>query len=556
MRTAIYARYSSELQRDASIEDQVRLCKARIHAEKWVAVGIYTDHAMSGSIRMRPGYQKLLEDARAGTFDVVVAEALDRLSRDQEDIAALFKHLSFAGVTMVTLAEGEISELHVGLKGTMNALFLKDLAKKVRRGLEGRVRDGKSGGGLGYGYQAIRKLDERGELIRGDRRIDQFQAEIVRRIFREYVAGQSPRAIVRDLNAEGIRGPRSAFWTASTVHGNWQRGTGILNNELYIGRLVWNRQRFVIDPASGRRLGRPNPEKDWVIQEVPELRLVDDDLWAAAKARQRSHSDRVRHVKQGNHLNAAHRPRYLLSGLISCGSCGSAYSMIGNDRYGCSGHRNRGTCENRLAIRRDELEERALRGLKDKLLAPELMEEFIRAFHEELDSKSRVAVSTYDTSRRELAETSRKIESILGAIEAGIYTPTTRDRLVELERRKAELETIRPVPPSPRLHPKLSEVYREKVGRLVDALNEPNTRAEASQALRALIEVIRLTPTAENTGLSAELHGELAGIISLSRGIQPSRTGLDRPARLSLVAGARYQRYYPLFVARVPRTKP
>jgi site-specific DNA recombinase len=417
---------------------------------------------------------------------------------------------------MVTLAEGEISELHVGLKGTMNALFVKDLAKKVRRGLEGRVRDGKSGGGLGYGYQTIRKLDERGELIRGDRRIDQAQADVVRRIFLEYAAGRSPRAIVRDLNAEGIKGPRSAFWTASTVHGNWQRGTGILNSRI-------------------------NPEKDWVIMEVPELRVLDDDLWAAAKGRQRTHSDLVRQVTPGNHLNAAHRRRYLLSGLISCGICGSSYSMIGNDRYGCSGHRNRGNCVNRLAIRRDELEERVLRGLKEKLLAPELVAEFIRAFHEEVNSKNREAESIYDASRRELAQTSRKIESVMAAIEAGIYTTTTRDRLVELEQRKAELEAVRSVPPAPRIHPKLSEIYREKVSRLADALNEPNTRGEAGQALRTLIDVIRLTPTAENTRLSAELYGELAGIIALSKGVQPSRTGPDRPARLSLVAGEGFE---------------
>src|SRR5713101_5009215 len=179
MRTAIYARYSSELQRDASIEDQVRLCKARIHAEKWVAVGIYTDHAMSGSIRMRPGYQKLLEDARAGTFDVVLAEALDRLSRDQEDVAALYKHLTFAGVKLLTLAEGEINELHVGLKGTMNALFLKDLAAKTHRGLEGRVRAGRSGGGLCYGYDVVREQDARGEPVRGGRSINAAEGAIV-----------------------------------------------------------------------------------------------------------------------------------------------------------------------------------------------------------------------------------------------------------------------------------------------------------------------------------------------------------------------------------------
>ena len=99
----------------------------------------------------------MLEDARAGRFEVLVAEALDRLSRDQENIAGLFKQLSFAGVRLITLSEGDIGELHVGLKGTMNALFLKDLAQKTRRGLEGRIRQGKSGGGLCFGYDIFHK---------------------------------------------------------------------------------------------------------------------------------------------------------------------------------------------------------------------------------------------------------------------------------------------------------------------------------------------------------------------------------------------------------------
>jgi DNA invertase Pin-like site-specific DNA recombinase len=103
MRAVIYARYSTDLQSEASIEDQVRLCRARIASEGWSLVITYTDHAISGASRLRPGYQKLLEDARAGSIDVVVAEALDRLSRDQEDIAALYKQLGFAGVRLVTI---------------------------------------------------------------------------------------------------------------------------------------------------------------------------------------------------------------------------------------------------------------------------------------------------------------------------------------------------------------------------------------------------------------------------------------------------------------------
>jgi DNA invertase Pin-like site-specific DNA recombinase len=258
MRAVIYARYSTDLQREASIEDQVRVCRQRIEQAGWELVATYSDAAASGASRLRPGYQKLLEDARSGLYDVVVAEALDRLSRDQEDVAALYKHLSFASVQLVTLAEGEISELHVGLKGTMNALFLKDLALKVRRGLEGRVREGRSGGGLCYGYDVKRQLDAKGLPICGDRVINNAEAAVVRRIFQEFAAGHSPRTIALALNRNGIPGPQGRAWGPSTIYGNWRRGTGILNNELYVGRLVWNRQRYVKNPAT-RRAGSPSP---------------------------------------------------------------------------------------------------------------------------------------------------------------------------------------------------------------------------------------------------------------------------------------------------------
>jgi site-specific DNA recombinase len=146
-RVAIYARFSSAMQSEASIEDQLRICRERTEREGWTVCEIFTDMAMSGASMQRPGVQRLMTEASRGNFDIIVAEALDRLSRDQADVATLFKRLSFHGVRIVTLSEGEISELHVGLKGTMNQLFLKDLAAKTHRGLRGRVEAGFSGGG-------------------------------------------------------------------------------------------------------------------------------------------------------------------------------------------------------------------------------------------------------------------------------------------------------------------------------------------------------------------------------------------------------------------------
>jgi site-specific DNA recombinase len=134
---------------------------------------------ISGASPLRPGYQALMAEAREGRFDVVVAEGLDRLSREQAGVASLFKLLQFHRVAIVTRAEGEISELHVGLKGAMNALFLKDLALKTHRGLEDRVL---SGGGRAYGYEAANRLDAHGEPVRGLRHVRPDEAAIVRRI--------------------------------------------------------------------------------------------------------------------------------------------------------------------------------------------------------------------------------------------------------------------------------------------------------------------------------------------------------------------------------------
>ena len=207
-RAAIYARYSSDNQREASIDDQVRICSEFVSRQGWSPQTVYSDHALSGATTLRPGYQRLLEDARAGRYDVLVAESLDRLSRDQADVATLYKLLSFCGVRIVTIAEGEISELHVGLKGTMNALYLKDLAQKTRRGLEGRVRAGRSGGGLCYGYDVVHEIGPDGQPVFGKRDINPAEADVVRRIFTMFAAGSSPRVIAKRLNQDGIPGPR------------------------------------------------------------------------------------------------------------------------------------------------------------------------------------------------------------------------------------------------------------------------------------------------------------------------------------------------------------
>ena len=332
MRAAIYARYSTDLQSAASIPDQVRLCRRLCEEHGWEVVEVFADEGMSGATHLRPDFQRMQQAVMRGDFDVLVAEALDRLSRDQEHIAGLHKRLNFLGVHIHTKTEGRISEIHVGLGGTMSALFLRQLADKTRRGLEGRIRAGKSAGGLSYGYRLDRQPLHDGTWTTGDRVIDPVQAAIVTRIFREYDRGRSARSIAIGLNRDGIPAPRSGgkskgTWSFSTISGNWKRGTGILNNELYIGRLVWNRQRFIKDPDTGKRQARPNPEADWIIEDVPHLRVIDEPLWTRVKIRQGAIREDIfsgRAVGPSTpRIERGHRPRYLLSGLLACGCCGA-----------------------------------------------------------------------------------------------------------------------------------------------------------------------------------------------------------------------------------------
>jgi hypothetical protein len=176
--------------------------------------------------------------------------------------------------------------------------------------------------------------------VRGDRTINLAEAAVVRRIFRDYAAGKSPKRIAVELNMDGITAPGGGQWGFSTLNGNVSRGNGVLNNELYVGRLIWNRQHFIKAPETGKRQGRLNPKEDWIVQEVPELRIIDDVLWQAVKDRQAKLLFKCDQTAIPTWDRR--RPRYLLSGLVRCGRCGGGCAMISKDQLGCSAARNKG----------------------------------------------------------------------------------------------------------------------------------------------------------------------------------------------------------------------
>ncbi len=508
-RVASYARFSTDKQNDRSIEDQLRLLQELVQRTEPGSGPnrVFSDAALSGaSMFGRPGLQALLRAVRAGEIDLVVTEHLDRLSRRLADSAAIYDQLKFAGARLVTLAHGEIDQMKIAFIGLQSELFLKDVAFKTRRGQRGSVEGGKSAGGVSYGYRTVK--GERGVVV-----VCPEQAGVVNRILRLFVGGMSPKSIAKQLNAEGVLGPAGAAWSPSTIHGHAGRGTGILNNELYIGKRVWNRQQFLKDPNTGKRVARRNPKDEWIIKDVPDLRIVDDALWQSVKTRQAATRLTMR---EG--IVAARRPRYLFSKLTKCASCGGGFTVSSRDTLRCFNNASRGNCTNSRTITRQELEARVLRAMRERFFETGAFEEFCRAFTEELNRLRMEQRARLSTARRDLERVKREMQQVVEAIKAGFAPSELKAEMEALQQRKATLlATVeagdeRP----PLLHPHMGDVYRAKVQQLAAALEheDDEQRERARESLRGFIDRIVIPP---GDGL-LQVVGNLGSMLAAAQG--------------------------------------
>lgn len=509
MRTAIYARFSSDLQNDRSVEDQNALCRGYADRAGWRVSGTFADHAVSGSsIHNRPDYQRMIGLAAAGEIDVILAEGLDRLSRSLSDTARLFENMAFHGVKIVTVADGEINAMHVGLKGTMSALFLKDLADKTKRGMAGVIREGRHAGGRAYGYKTV--PGNPGGLVIAD-----AEADVVRRIFADYVAGKSPRTIAGELNADGVPPPRGTYWAAVTLNGNLKRGHGILLNPLYVGRLVWNRVRMVKDPETGKRISRVNPEAEWQEQAVPALAIVDSETFAAAAA------------KRGGRAEMAPRdrttPRHLLSGLLRCGSCGAGMSVKDRHRerirVRCTKATESGSCENARAYQLDIIEAAVVGGLRERMVDRDGIALYVRIYNEERQALAADSVNRRARIERRLAQAEREQDRVYKAFVMGLIEEDQVKR--DLPPRKAECEALRAElalcddPPNVvTLHPATVSRYLASIEMLERTVRDGEPYgAESKKALRDLISTVTVHEAPAGTSPEIEVAGHLTNLI-------------------------------------------
>lgn len=491
-----YARYSTDKQSDASIDDQLRNCRAWCQRQGLPDPAIYSDAAMSGSRSDRPGYLRLLSEVRRG--DVIIVDDLSRLSRDSIEVAQAIRRLTFDGVRVIGVSDGTDTgrkghKAEVGLRGIMSELYLSDLADKTHRGLTGKALAGQSAGGLPYGYRVTET---------GQRAIVEPQADVVRRIYADYLSGLSARNIAAALNREGIASPRGRTWAPSAIYGDMRRGIGILANPIYVGKPIWNRSQWVKHPVTGKRVRRERDPSEWVRQDHPELAIVPQGQWDAVQRRSRSQS-RASGV-------SGRPPRHLLSGLLRCGECGGPMVVVDRYRYGCAAAKDRGTCASRIRLSRQVAEDAMLTGVREQLLSEDAFMRYQRAARDAL--RQRVP----DNSRK-LAEAQRVRENVMAAIRAGIITPTTK---AEMERAEAAVAAAQAAADTPRpevLLPRARERWQRIVATLAD---RGRSLPAARDTLRALIG--EATVRNENGNLFAEIADS---------------------SQIALVAGAGFGRY-------------
>ena len=340
-------------------------------------------------------------------------------------------------------------------------------------------------------------------------------------------------------------GPRGGQWNASTIRGDPAKLVGILNNPLYVGRLVWGRRHWRRTPDSEKRERRYRlrDPSEWVEIAVPDLRIVDDSLFEAAQAEIRKRK-RAASAASPAGRNLA---KLLLSGLIRCSHCGSNYTISGKDYYRCAGQKERATCGNRLSVRKAPLETATLAILQEHLLT----DDHVRLFAEEFERETR-RLGQWDRCDQNAAEVRVKqleteLANLYQNLLAGLASPALRSMIADREAEKARLESRsggsalkgNTVPAALPPHGELRKQSRAKVADLRASLDDDAARPEAAEILSRLIESVTIYPD-ELDGPQAEVVAKVADLVAYATNDNAAREGgVWRSA--AVVAGAGFE---------------
>jgi DNA invertase Pin-like site-specific DNA recombinase len=447
LRCAAYARFSSDRQSPASIQDQLRKCREFAAANGWqlLEAHVYRDEALGGAGADRPGLVKLLEAASSAPkpFDIVLVDDTSRLSRNLGDAVRVFEQLNFVGIRIVAVSQGidtqnEQADVLMTVHGLVDSLYIKELAKKTHRGLEGRAIQGLHTGGRCFGYDNV---SDHGQV---KLQINASEAAIVQRIFGMAADGSSLRTIAKTLNAEHVASPRPragkqyATWCPTAIR-------EMLRRELYVGRIVWNRSRFIKLPGTNKRLRRDRPQNEWRVVEQPELRIIDENLWQRVQTRLAWVAEAFgRGTRAGLYHRAASSP-HLLTGFLKCGCCGANLVIVtgrgkgGHQSYGCPQNFYRGACVNRLKARADWLEDQLLSQLQLAVMEPEVLNYALKEFERQLAASFSEMSNQIDRIRQRSELIQQELRNLVSTVASCGPSATLVDAINQREQELNEL---------------------------------------------------------------------------------------------------------------------
>lgn len=455
MRAAIYARYSSENQSEKSLDDQIRVCKNYCAAHDITIDDnhIFTDQAISGALINRPALQALTKAMEQHDFEAVVVDDLSRLSRSNHQMLTLVLQFNYLQVKLISVSDGivtddENSKLGIQLRGLINELYLDDLRKKTMRGLEGQKLRGFSAGENVYGYYTKPygelRMNKRGQAKYEGRIhvINPEEAEIIKKIFIEFISGKSVHKIACLFNEEGLatkKGKKNG-WNVSTL-------SRILKNERYIGKWDWRRSKTSRDPMTGKKKTTPRPVKDQMVFFREDLIIIDKDTWDKAQQRWKDmegswpvSKKRQKFYKQKSYVHTS--PTHLFSGLMKCSLCDGAIVLVSGKSTGYYGCYNAGrkTCKNTIIIPRKRIEERIITDLKEKILTVENLEYIYEKVEKVAAASLNKTPETLKKKRAEIAKLQDEIQNYINFIKVGNLSKSVADALTEAERKDTNLK--------------------------------------------------------------------------------------------------------------------
>jgi len=522
LRTALYARRSKEEHQAASIEVQTGE-GSRYIAEQGGTLApehifVDADHGRA-EFKKRPGLIAMLNAAERHAFDAVVVRDESRLGGDTNRTSLFIQDLLDAGVRLfyyftdeeVTI-EGAVDKFMINVRNFASELEREKISQRTHEHLMTKARSGLNVGGRVYGYDNV-EVKDGDRRVRVEYRINEEQAKIVREIFRRYAAGEGLRTIAKDLNARGVEPPKAG-----------KRGTGswsftsiraMVHRERYRGLLVWGKREKTYRGGTKVRVARP--ASNWVTIEVPELRIIDDELWAAVQARNEGRTRTTGSAARGP------RARYFLSGVARCAECGGPIK-VNNGRvsyqtvkvYACAWHRDRGeaVCSNGLRRPVETVDQAMIEWLKENVLREEVITEALRELRRrlaerakttdgevpELEAQVRTAKAEIDRLGAALLATDEKPHAIvkmiaerekrLAMLEARLASIRTTPSVLDLEVRRLEKQARSRI-----------EDFRALMGRNPD---------EARKALETLLNgPLRFTPIETPEGKRYRVEGEV-----------------------------------------------